>query len=489
MMNNYNYNHFTKCVGKELSAPLKSTFWALICGILQKGVNVITTPIFTRLLSTSEYGQYNVFNSWLQITTIIVSLNISAGVFHQGLVKFEDDSKRFASSMQGLSTTLTIIWLIVYLPFYKYWNSLLSLTTIQVLSMILLIWLSAIIGFWSAEQRNRYKYKTLIAVTLTASILSPVLSITLIKNSEDKVTARILGSVIIAFIVYIPLYIIQLKKGKQFFSGYYWKYAILFNLPLVPHYLSQVVLSSSDRIMIERMVSDSAAGIYSLAYSLALILTILNNALLQTLNPWVYQKIKSKEINKIAPIAYASLIGIAVINLLLICVAPEIIKIFAPLEYYEAIWVVPPVTISVFFMYCYDMFAKFEFYYEKRFFITLASIIGAALNIVLNFIFIKKYGYIAAGYTTLACYILYAIGHYIFMNIVCQKYCGGVKPYNTKKIVLISCVFTLAGLSILFTYDYPYIRFALLVVFILVAVLLRKKIIKFVRTVLSLRNT
>ena len=97
MMNNYNYNHFTKCVGKELSAPLKSTFWALICGILQKGVNVITTPIFTRLLSTSEYGQYNVFNSWLQITTIIVSLNISAGVFHQGLVKFEDDSKRFAS--------------------------------------------------------------------------------------------------------------------------------------------------------------------------------------------------------------------------------------------------------------------------------------------------------------------------------------------------------------------------------------------------------
>ena len=381
--------------------------------------------------------------------------------------------------MQGLSTTLTIIWLIIYLPAYNFWNGLLSLTTIQVLLMILLIWLSAIIGFWSAEQRNRFKYKALIAVTLTYSILSPILSIILIKQSNNKVTARILGSVIIAIIVYIPLYIIQLKEGRKFFSTYYWKYAVLFNLPLVPHYLSQVVLSSSDRIMIERMISDSAAGIYSLAYSLALIMTILNNALLQTLNPWVYQKIKSKEINKIAPIAYASLIGIAIINLLLICIAPEAVKIFAPHEYYDAIWVIPPVTISVFFMYCYDMFAKFEFYYEKRFFITFASIIGATLNIVLNFIFIKRFGYIAAGYTTLVCYITFATGHYIFMNKVCNKYCNGVRPYNTKIILLISSVFTVFGLLLLMTYDNFVVRYTLLALVAVFTILFRKKIISF----------
>ena len=64
--------------------------------------------------------------------------------------------------------------------------------------------------------------------------------------------------------------------------------------------------------------------------------------------------------------AYFTMIIIAIVNLLLICFAPEIISLFAPPPYYEAIWIVPPVAMSVFFMFCYDLFAKFAFYYEKN---------------------------------------------------------------------------------------------------------------------------
>ena len=42
-----------------------------------------------------------------------------------------------------------------------------------------------------------------------------------------------------------------------------------------------------------------------------------------------------------------------------------------------------------------------------------ASMAAAGANVVLNFIFIRLFGYIAAGYTTLACYMLYSVGHYI----------------------------------------------------------------------------
>ena len=38
---------------------------------------------------------------------------------------------------------------------------------------------------------------------------------------------------------------------------------------------------------------------------------------------------------------------------------------------------------------------------------------AAVANVVLNFIFIRIFGYVAAGYTTLACYILYSVGHYV----------------------------------------------------------------------------
>lgn len=468
---------------------VKASFWALFCGVLQKGIGVITTPIFTRLLSTAEYGQYNVFNSWIQIFTVIFSLNLCAGVYQQGLVKFDEDNRAYTSSMQGLTTVLMIIWGGILFIFRNKLTGLLSLNTRQIVMIPLIIWSASIFGFWLAEQRNFYKYKALVFVTLTVSVLSPALAILLIKISDDKVTARILGGLIIGLIAYVPLYCLHIKRGKKFFSAKYWRYALIFNIPLVPHYLSQVVLNSSDRIMIEKMVDKSAAGIYGLAYSISLIMTILNNALSQTLSPWIYQKIKARETERISSVAYISMIGVSAVNLILIALAPEAVKIFAPAEYYDAIWIIPPVAISVYYMFIYDMFAKFAFYYEKRIFITVASVAAAALNIILNYIFINKYGYIAAGYTTLICYIVYSLGHYIFMKRVCKKFCDGVQPYDGKIILLISFAFTACGLAMLLTYNHTVIRYCILAAIIIIAVLLRKKILEFIKNILIMRKS
>ena len=60
----------------NLPIQVRASFWFLICTFTQKAVNVITTPIFTRLLSTSEYGEYNVYTSWLGIFTVFISLNL-----------------------------------------------------------------------------------------------------------------------------------------------------------------------------------------------------------------------------------------------------------------------------------------------------------------------------------------------------------------------------------------------------------------------------
>ena len=64
-----------------MPVQMKASMWFLICSFLQKGISMITTPIFTRILTTSEYGQYSVFNAWLQILTPIVCLSLYAGVY------------------------------------------------------------------------------------------------------------------------------------------------------------------------------------------------------------------------------------------------------------------------------------------------------------------------------------------------------------------------------------------------------------------------
>lgn len=472
----------------NLPVQVKASLWFLICSFLQKGIAFITTPIFTRIMTPEEYGSYSVFTSWQGIFLVFVSLNLCAGCFTRGLVKYEDERPQFVSSFQGLSFTLTVIWTGIYVIFKDFINEVTGLTTVQMLCMLVLIWLTMVFGFWSAEQRVDFKYRALVILTLIVSVLNTGLGIVFVHFAEDKVTARILGMVLVELIAYFGLFISQLKKGKQFFNKKFWKYALGFNIPLIPHYLSMTVLNSADRIMIGDMVGDYEAGIYNLAYQVSMVMSLLASAITQTTDPWLYKKIKAKEIGDISNIGYPIFITIALLNILLIAFAPEAIAIFAPEEYKEAIYIIPPVAMSGFFMFLYTFFAVFEFYYKKTKFIAAATMSGAVLNVFLNYIFIDLFGYMAAGYTTLICYIVYAVCHYLGMNKVCKDNLNNIRPYKTKIILLISLVFMGIGFMFLFTYNYPLIRYALLLMIIVVAIIMRKKIISFVKELLSLRK-
>ena len=460
----------------NLPVQVRASLWFLICSFLQKGISVITVPIFTRLLTTAEYGQFNVFNSWLGIVGIFVSLNLSYGVYQQGLIKFNKERAVFSSSLQGLTLLMVLCWTVVYGLFHPFWNYFFSLTTVQMLAMLILVWTTAVFSFWSTEQRVYYKYRTLVAITLAVSLAKPLLGIFFVLHATDKVTVRILGLVLVELIAYTGCFIVQMKAGKTFYSAKFWKYALCYNLPLIPHYLSQVVLNNTDRIMIENMVGPSEAGIYSLAYSIALIMTLFNISLRSTMGPWMYQKIKDKKIKDITPIGYLCIGIVVAVNLLLIALAPEAVSFFAPPAYYEAIYCIPPVAMGVLFMFAYDLFAGFAFYYEKTRAVMLTSVGGAILNIVLNYFGIKIFGYIAAAYTTLICYICYDICHYTLMSKICNLYLNRVKPYTTKTLILISICFMFCGFIMLFTYDYPLLRYGIIVLAFVVMLLKRNKI-------------
>lgn len=474
---------------KSSTIQLKASIWFLICSFLQKGISFITTPIFTRLLSTTEYGQYNVFNSWMSIITIFVTLQLCAGVYEQGLVKFDYDRGKFISSLQGLNFTLCLIWSVVYLLFHDFWNNLFKLSTPQMLAMLLMIWLAAVFSFWSVEQRVIYNYKRLILLTIIVSIIKPLIGILLVTNAQNKVLARIFGILIVDLICYSGLFFVQMYRGKNFFSAKYWKYALLFNIPLLPHYLSQVILSTSDRIMISRLSSESEAGIYSLACSVSMIMTIFNSSLMSAISPWYYQRIKLKILGELKSVAYITMGVVAGVNLVLIAFAPEVIYIFAPEEYHDAIWIIPPVAMSVYFMFCYDLFAKFQFYYEKTKYIAGASIIGAIINIVLNYIYIPIFGYYAAGYTTLFCYIIYTIAHYIFMRKVCKENLEGVKVYDIKVLLGITLLFLIFGFLIMLTYNSMIIRYLFIGIGIILVSCNWKKIHKVLLKIVGIRKS
>jgi len=464
---------------KQISSPIKASFWFLLCSFLQKGIAILTTPIFTRIMTEEAYGQFTVYNSWYNIFFAIVTLNFAAGVFTRGLVKNEADQDTYSSSLVGLSTVCIAIGFLVYIPFAKSINSFTELSTFLMVMMFVEIWSCTIFQFWSNKERVNYKYIRLVIVTLVYVTLRPILSIIFILSFESnfQVEARALATSIICLILFSILFVELIIKGKSFFNKRYWIHALKFNLPLLPHYLSQIILNQSDKIMIGKMCGATEAAYYSVAYSVATVLLIINTSITGTLNPWIYKEIKSEQYHKIGKISYSILTGIAICNFLLIAVAPELLMILAPATYFEAIWLIPPLTSSVYFIFLYSLFATFEYYFEKTNYVAIASILGAVLNLILNYFAIKTWGYIAAGYTTLICYIFFVFLHYLFMRKVNKKYMNNYKVYDIRIILLIGLSLIIASALLMCFFNYWYIRYGIIATIFVFSFIFRKKII------------
>ena len=100
---------------KNIPIEVKASIYYAICSIIQKCIVLITLPLFTRLLTTTQYGEYSIYQSWMSIVIIFATLNLQYGSFDTAMIKFENDRDRYISSVQGLVTLLTLIIFIVYL--------------------------------------------------------------------------------------------------------------------------------------------------------------------------------------------------------------------------------------------------------------------------------------------------------------------------------------------------------------------------------------
>ena len=117
--------------GKWNNIPLTvkvSTSYA-ICSILQKCLSFITLPLFTRLLTTEQYGQYTIYSSWQGILMIFLTLNLAYGSFQTAMVKYEDRRSEYISAIQGICILLSIVFLLIYIPFREVCNRIFELPT------------------------------------------------------------------------------------------------------------------------------------------------------------------------------------------------------------------------------------------------------------------------------------------------------------------------------------------------------------------------
>lgn len=465
---------------KLLNNEFKASIWYTISNVLQKSAPWLIMIILTHIVSSAEYGMYSIYMSWVEIVEIVVTLRIYSNGFVAGLVRNNERKDDYSTTIEKISILLVTVWGIIVIIFRKHISNWISLDEKLVLFMALSFYGTVSFGIWSSRKRVENQYKKILLATFFFSILGPIIGVlTVFLNLENKILYVVAIRTIIQLIVSIPLGYSNMKKSLKVFDKDFAIDAIKYNLPLIPYYLSMVLLNSSDKIMIQKIYSYEEAAIYSVAYSVSMMIFVVSGALNLSIQPWLFKKLKKNESKKDTSFLKLSTILVAICCLIVEIIAPELIGIIGGRKYMSAIWVMPPLILSVFIMFVYQQFVNVLFYYKNTKEILSVSILSAILNIILNSVAIPIYGFIAAGYTTLFSYIVVMILYYSFMKKICLKNRINMKNiFDTKfQFFLLAVMFILSIIIALF-YKVLYVRYIVLIISAIILFIKRDYIIK-----------
>ena len=465
---------------RSIPTPARASLWFIICSAVQNGCRFLAMPLLVRLLTTEQYGIYSVFLSWTSIISIFTTLNLHAGVYNNAMLKYPERRNEYTSASQSLAMVVTGIVFLVYCLFSQWIDSFLGLEHGLVLLVFLQIFFTEGFQLWSTRQRYEYKYIPLVIFTAILSISYMVLPVTAayFAPNETRLYATVAAGVLVQVLFGVAFIIYNYIKSNRFFVREFWRYALAFNIPLIPHYLSNVILGQADRVMIKRYIGPAEAGIYSLVYNISLAVSIVTGAVNSAIIPYTYEKVKNREYSDLRSVSSYLLLLMSGLVIVLSMFAPELIRVIATEEYYDAIGLVPVIAVSVYFMFLYSLFGNIEFYFGANRFIAVASTVAAVANIALNYLFLPMFGYYAAAYTTLVCYILLSLIHFIFMRIICKRQIGKERIYDGKTALLISVGTIIVAMGVMTVYNFTLIRYLLIVILIISSVLKRRKLVE-----------
>lgn len=436
-------------------------FFNILGPVILNGINFFTVPIFTRMLGTENYGIVSIYTTWVQVFTIVMgiqtygTISVARANFKENELKAYYSSTLFLSCLSSLSVAALVLIFInpvaVFMGTDRY----------IVVLMLLQSFGAYAINFATLKYTYSKQASKNFALSVTVSLLSVIISLILINfipEFSDRYIGRIVGYAIPNIVIGVAFSVLILTQGRTFFSKRYWKFCLPLCLPLIFHNLSQIVLSQSDRVMLQKILADnSAVGIYSFIFTFSHILNIIWNALNNTWIPFYYDYVKEGDTETIERKSKNYIFLYTILTVGFILLSPEVIKIFASEEFWRGTYLVPVMAFSCYMMFLYSFPVNFEFYHKKTSIIAVGTCGAAALNIALNLLLIPVWGITGAAVATTAAYTALFIFHQIIARYIVKN------NYNYRFLQFLpGIVLVILGSAVFYlAMDFWYIRWAL----------------------------
>lgn len=441
--------------------------------MLIRGINFITFPIFSRMLSTSDFGISTIYATWIGFITIFGSLQLNACIA-TARVDFDGDKyKKLLNTITSFITITFSILLIMSIMFKDTLGSYMDIDSNFVVLMTVQSFFGAITSIYTTNLMQQKQDKKYLKVSLCTTAANIIISMFLVTIMEDnRYVGKILGgaiaTVIFGVIFYLKLIGKRFSIDKECLS-----YALKLSLPIVPHILSHQLLSKVGTLILNETHGSEVVGIYNFAFNIGLMIQMLWSGINSAWVPWLFDHLKE---GKDRDIAKASKVYIAFFTLItvgIIMTIPEIAYILAPKEYWEGIYIIPLIVLSYYFVFLYSFPVNLEFYHKDTKYIPIGTVGSAIINIILSLIFVPRYGLLAAASATLISYVALFIFHYIVATKLMNQ-----KDVNTRYYLIGIAVVSVTMIGFYLVQNQILVRYGVIGVMGLGVVAFRNKIVE-----------
>ncbi|MEL4440293.1 oligosaccharide flippase family protein [Shewanella algae] len=388
----------------KLTGLLRNSTIYLASNILNALVPFLLLPILTRYLTPDEYGQIAMFQ------TLITGLAALTGLNAVGAANRKFYDKHDASALALFNGTCLHILLLSSLTLgvvcfflsaeLSQW---LNIPTSWVYFALVISSANFIIQFRLGQWQIRERAISFGVMQVSQSVLVLILSLALIigfqQGAAGRVDALMATSVVYAVLGLLLLYrdrlLVLLPLKKAFF-----KEALSFGVPLVPHVVGIFLLSSIDRFFINRQLGVAEAGIYMLGVQLSLGMAVVFDAINKALVPWLFRTLSDNnphQLQRLVKFTYFFFAIVAGLGGLSFIVGPWVVTWIAGPEYQRAATVIGWLCLGQAFGGMYLMVTNYIFYAKRTGALSAVTISTGLLNIALLVYLIEHMGVVGVA--------------------------------------------------------------------------------------------
>ena len=435
----------------------KTTGILLIARITTQLVSFLLIPLYTSILTTSEYGEIDIYTTLSMIVVPFMTLQLEMGLFRAFVVAKKDKIRsEIVTSTFMINGVVFIAFGFIYLAVVSFFVRL-EYSSVVFLYYLLIAIDAVFLQLCRAEGKT-------LAYGVANFLLSSVavgLNVLFVANFHWGVLG-VLCSSIIAYALALVYMLWETQITSYFsvrlFSINRAKELLVYSFPLVFNQISSWLINYSDRLIILNFWGVATNGVYSLACKFsnitATLFGVYNIAWSENIIRNMEDADKDSYISKI--INYTFSVYLEVISIIISIIAIAFTWFIKNKEYHDAYPHIPILLLAMFFSGMAAMLGSIYIATGKTKEVSITTTLAGLCNIIVHFALLKSYRLYAASISTLVSFALLLVYRIIFIR-KSVKITYSVKSSIVNILVyiaawaayLIHCSFLSIGLIIL----------------------------------------